>query len=134
MRGIRDGYRRSLRCAGDRAGGTGHCRSPGPVYMRLLRGKVPLVLDKYDYQFELGKAKLLEDGNDVLIISSGLMTMRAGGGCCGPIISAWRSCTCRPSNRWMRKRLLNRRRSRAQVVTAENHTAVGGLGKRWPRC
>ncbi|MDE4768570.1 helicase-related protein [Klebsiella pneumoniae] len=49
----------------------------GPVYMRLLRGKVPLVLDKYDYQFELGKAKLLEDGNDVLIISSGLMTMRA---------------------------------------------------------
>ena len=31
----------------------------GPVYMRLLRGKVPLVLDKYDYQFELGKAKLL---------------------------------------------------------------------------
>ncbi len=27
----------------------------GPVYMRLLRGKVPLVLDKYDYQFELGR-------------------------------------------------------------------------------
>ncbi|SQC38650.1 putative transketolase [Klebsiella pneumoniae] len=53
----------------------------GPVYMRLLRGKVPLVLDKYDYQFELGKAKLLEDGNDVLIISSGLMNYaRAGGG------------------------------------------------------
>ncbi len=87
----------------------------GPVYMRLLRGKVPLVLDKYDYQFELGKAKLLEDGNDVLIISSGLMTMRAleAAESCGPIISAWRFCTCRPSNRWMRKRLLNRRRSRA---------------------
>ncbi len=32
----------------------------GPVYMRSLRGKVPLVLDKYDHQFELGKAKLLE--------------------------------------------------------------------------
>ncbi len=29
----------------------------GPVYMRLLRGKVPLVLDKYDYQFELGKGE-----------------------------------------------------------------------------
>jgi deoxyxylulose-5-phosphate synthase len=29
----------------------------GPVYMRLLRGNVPLVLDEYDYQFELGKAK-----------------------------------------------------------------------------
>ena len=49
----------------------------GPVYMRLLRGNVPLVLDQYDYRFELGKAKLLRDGKDALIISSGFMTMRA---------------------------------------------------------
>ena len=53
----------------------------GPVYMRLLRGNVPLVLDEYGYKFELGKAKLIRDGRDVLIISSGLMTMaRAGDG------------------------------------------------------
>src|ERR671912_1349898 len=50
---------------------------PGPVYMRLLRGNVPLILDEYDYTFELGKAKLLRDGKDALIISSGFMTMRA---------------------------------------------------------
>ncbi len=50
---------------------------PGPAYMRLLRGNVPIVLDEYDYKFELGKTKLLRDGADVLIISSGLMTMRA---------------------------------------------------------
>ena len=49
----------------------------GPVYMRLLRGNVPLVLDEYGYQFELGKAKMLRDGADVLVISSGIMTMRA---------------------------------------------------------
>lgn len=49
----------------------------GPVCMRLLRGNVPLVLDDYDYQFELGQAKRLVDGDDVLIISSGFMTMRA---------------------------------------------------------
>ena len=49
----------------------------GPVYMRLLRGQVPLVLDEYGYKFELGKAKLMRDGADVLVISSGLMTMRA---------------------------------------------------------
>src|SRR4029077_14889008 len=49
----------------------------GPVYMRLLRGNVPLVLDEYDYKFELGKAKLIRDGRDALIISSGFMTMRA---------------------------------------------------------
>src|SRR5918911_579232 len=49
----------------------------GPVYLRLLRGNVPLVLDEYDYQFELGKAKLLRDGRDALVISTGFMTMRA---------------------------------------------------------
>ena len=36
----------------------------GPVYMRLLRGKVPIVLDPADYRLELGKAKLLKDGGD----------------------------------------------------------------------
>ncbi|MBO2029354.1 hypothetical protein J4734_15345 [Klebsiella pneumoniae] len=51
----------------------------GPVYMRLLRGKVPLVLDKYDYQFELGKRSCWRTATILLIISSGLMTMRALG-------------------------------------------------------
>ena len=49
----------------------------GPSYLRLLRGNVPTVLDEYDYTFELGKAKVLRGGNDVVFISSGLMTMRA---------------------------------------------------------
>src|ERR687890_1481461 len=49
----------------------------GPVYMRLLRGNVPVVLDEYDYRFELGKAKLVRDGTDALVVSSGFMTMRA---------------------------------------------------------
>ena len=49
----------------------------GPTYLRLLRGQVPTVLDEYDYTFELGKAKVLRDGTDVVLISSGLMTMRA---------------------------------------------------------
>ena len=49
----------------------------GPVYMRLLRGQVPLVLDEYGHRFELGRAAPLRDGGDALIISSGLMTMRA---------------------------------------------------------
>ena len=50
---------------------------PGPVYMRLLRGNVPLVLDEYGYKFELGKAAVLRDGTDVQFISTGFMTMRA---------------------------------------------------------
>src|SRR5574337_1348888 len=49
----------------------------GPVLFRSLRGNVPLVLDEYDYKFELGKAKMLRDGKDVLVISSGILTMRA---------------------------------------------------------
>ena len=49
----------------------------GPTYLRLLRGNVPAVLDEYDYRFELGKAAELRTGRDVVIISTGLMTMRA---------------------------------------------------------
>jgi len=49
----------------------------GPVYMRLLRGQVPVVLDPTTYQFEIGRAKRLREGSDVAIISMGLMTGRA---------------------------------------------------------
>ena len=38
---------------------------------------MPTVLDEYDYRFELGKAAELRTGRDVLLISTGLMTMRA---------------------------------------------------------
>ncbi|WP_430523007.1 transketolase family protein [Ponticoccus litoralis] len=48
----------------------------GPVYMRLLRGKVPDVLGDYGYQFKPGKAQVIREGRDVLFISSGFMTMR----------------------------------------------------------
>jgi len=49
----------------------------GPVYMRLLRGEVPVVLDPDQYQFELGKAVLLREGTDAGVISTGFMTARA---------------------------------------------------------
>jgi transketolase len=104
----------------------------GPVYMRLLRGNVPLVLDEYDYSFELGKAKLLRDGQDVLIISSGLMTVRAleaadmlrrdrvdAGVLHVP--------TIKPLDE---KAILTQAgRSGRMVVVAENHTVIGGLGE-----
>ena len=51
---------------------------PGPVYMRLLRGNVPVVLDEYDYSVQArSRQALLRDGSDVLIVASGFMTMRA---------------------------------------------------------
>ena len=57
-----------------RVGYRGDREPSGPVYMRLLRGNVPGVLDRHDYRFEIGRAKLLRDGADALVISSGLMT------------------------------------------------------------
>jgi transketolase len=104
----------------------------GPVYMRLLRGQVPLVLDEYGYKFELGKAKLLRDGPDVLFISSGLLTVRALEAAnrletdsiqaavlhvpaIKPLDTDAIVSACRKSGRL--------------VVVAENHTVVGGLGE-----
>ncbi|WP_342130310.1 transketolase family protein [Hydrogenophaga sp. OTU3427] len=104
----------------------------GPVYMRLLRGNVPLVLDEYDYQFELGKAKRLVDGDDVLIISSGFMTMRAlevaQGLKADNIGVAVLHCpTIKPLDEvTILAEVLRKPRL---VVVAENHSVVGGLGE-----
>ncbi len=105
---------------------------PGPVYLRLLRGNVPLVLDEYDYQFELGKAKLLRDGNEVLVISSGFMTMRALEAAealrTDNIGVAVLHCpTIKPLDE-ATIALAVRSKPRL-VVVAENHSVVGGLGE-----
>lgn len=105
---------------------------PGPVYMRLLRGKVPAVLDDYDYTFELGKAKLVQDGDDVLFISSGLMTMRAleaAKALAADNISAavLHSPTIKPLDEATILREVGRKPR--LVVVAENHTVIGGLGE-----
>jgi transketolase len=104
----------------------------GPVYARLLRGNVPAVLDEYDYTFELGKAKMLRDGAEVLIISSGLMTMRAL-----EVAKALESDrigvgvlhvpTIKPLD--TQTILREAKRSGRLVVVAENHTVIGGLGE-----
>jgi transketolase len=105
----------------------------GPVYMRLLRGQVPLVLDEIEgYRFELGKAKLLREGADVLIVASGILTMRALEVAADlaserigvavlhcPTIKPLDEATIVEAVRY-RHRL---------VVVAENHSVVGGLGE-----
>src|SRR5579864_1100317 len=102
----------------------------GPVYMRLLRGNVPLVLDEYDYKFELGKAKMLRDGNDVLVISSGFMTMRAlevaqdlAADNVG--VAVLHCPTIKPLDE---AAILEAVRYKHRlVVVAENHSVIGGL-------
>ncbi|PZX26176.1 putative uncharacterized transketolase family protein y4mN [Cupriavidus phytorum] len=104
----------------------------GPVYARLLRGNVPVVLDQYDYKFELGKASLLRDGAEVLVISSGIMTMRAlevakaleqdriG-------VAVLHVPTIKPLD--TETILREARRTGRLVVVAENHSVIGGLGE-----
>jgi len=101
----------------------------GPTYLRLLRGAVPTVLDEYDYTFELGKAKVVRDGTDVVFVSSGLMTMRA-------LLAAEELAahhvdvavvhtpTLKPFDA---DTVLAQLDSDRLAVTLENHTVIGGL-------
>ena len=104
----------------------------GPVYMRLARGNVPLVLDEYGYKFELGKAKLLRDGNEVLVISSGFMTMRAlevaqtlQADSIG--VAVLHCPTIKPLDEAAIVEAVKYKHR--LVVVAENHSVVGGLGE-----
>jgi transketolase len=104
----------------------------GPVYLRLLRGQVPLVLDEYVYKFVLGKAALLRDGKDVLVISTGLMTMRALEAATAlhadqVEVAVLHVPTIKPLDEEAIAR--EAARSGRLVVVAENHTIVGGLGE-----
>ncbi|HEX7683737.1 MAG TPA: transketolase C-terminal domain-containing protein [Trinickia sp.] len=104
----------------------------GPVYARLLRGNVPAVLDEYGYRFELGKAKLLCDGNDVLVISSGILTMRALEAAKALAadhvgVAVLHVPTIKPLD--TQTILREAKRSGRMVVVAENHTVIGGLGE-----
>ncbi len=102
---------------------------PGPTYLRLLRGNVPTVLDEYDYRFELGKAKVLRDGSDVVLISSGLMTMRALQAADELAkhkvdVAVVHSPTIKPFDADTVAAQID---SGRLVLTCENHTVVGGL-------
>ena len=104
----------------------------GPVYMRLLRGNVPLVLDEYGYRFELGKAKMIRDGRDVLIISTGFMTMRALEAAELAAkdkidVAVLHVPTIKPLD--CETILAEVGKGGRAVVVAENHTVIGGLGE-----
>lgn len=105
----------------------------GPVYMRILRGNVPLVLDEIEgYKFELGKAKMLCEGADVLVISSGILTMRAlevaKDLATDNIGVAVLHCpTIKPLDE---AAIVSAVGAKPRlVVVAENHSVVGGLGE-----
>jgi transketolase len=110
--------------------------SPGPTYMRLLRGAVPTVLDEYDYRFELGKAAELRTGRDVVMISTGLMTMRALDAAKrleadNVDVAVVHVPTIKPLDR---EAILRAAGTDRLIVTLENHTVVGGLAESVASC
>jgi transketolase len=102
---------------------------PGPVYLRLKRGEIPVIFDE-EYEFSLNRAQVLRDGEDVLIVANGMMLPAAiaaadvltdAGLSCGvlhaPVIKPFDAAT-----------LVRAATAAKAVVTAENHTVIGGLG------
>lgn len=105
--------------------------APGPTYLRLLRGNVPTVLDEYDYRFELGKAAELRTGRDVVLISTGLMTMRALQAAQrleadSVDVAVLHVPTIKPLDT---EAILAAARTDRLLVTLENHTVIGGLAE-----
>jgi transketolase len=105
----------------------------GPVYMRLLRGNVPLVLDEIEgYRFELGKAKMLREGQEVLVISSGILTMRALEVAADLVKDGIRVAVLHcPTIKPLDEETIVAAASQPGrlVVVAENHSVIGGLGE-----
>ena len=101
---------------------------PGPVYMRLLRGAVPVVLEP-GYRFEIGKALRLREGKDVGIVSTGFMTERALDAAetlakRGISVAVLHVPTIKPFDA---EAVASFAAGVDHVVTAENHVVVGGL-------
>ncbi len=102
----------------------------GPVYMRMMRREVPVILNPDSYRFSIGKAVFLQSGSDVAILSSGLMLKAA--------LSAVKLLqehsiaasllhipTLKPLDR---EAVLKVAATAGAVVTVENHLVSGGLG------
>lgn len=100
----------------------------GPVYMRLLRGSVPVVLDP-GYVFEIGRAVPLRAGRDVGIVSTGMMTERALDAAAalearGIAAGVLHVPTIKPFDT---DAVAEFALSCRLLVTAENHVVAGGL-------
>jgi transketolase len=101
----------------------------GPVYIRLGRLAIPVLFDR-DYKFEIGKAHVLREGNDVALIGCGLMVeacLKAAEMLAEKNISATviNMSTIKPLDT---EAIIKAARTCGKVVTAEEHSIIGGLG------
>ncbi len=101
----------------------------GPAYARFGRLAVPVIFDD-DYKFEIGKAVELKEGSDVTIIATGLMVSEAlvaydilkAEGINARIINM---ATIKPLDN---EAVIKAAKETGAIVTAEEHSVIGGLG------
>ena len=102
----------------------------GPVYLRFGRLAVPVINDKPDYKFELGKGVVLREGKDVTVISTGLPVNNcleaaeklAADGIDAKVINIH---TIKPLDEEL---IVSAAKETGKVVTVEEHSVIGGLG------
>ncbi len=104
--------------------------TPGPVYIRMLRGEVPRLFKK-DEPFQSGQVRVLSEGSDITLISAGICTeeaMRATAAIKEKDISIQHLhvSTHKPFNDPVVLEALVK--PKYGVITMENHTIIGGLG------
>ncbi len=102
----------------------------GPVYIRFGRAAVPVINDRPDYSFEIGKGQLLREGTDVTIVATGICVanaleaaeMLAADGISAEVINI---CTIKPLDEEL---IIASAKKTGKVVTVEEHSVIGGLG------
>ena len=102
----------------------------GPVYLRFGRLAVPVINDRPDYKFEIGKGVKLRDGKDLTIIATGLCVNSAieageklaADGIDAEIINIH---TIKPLDEEL---VIASAKKTGKVVTVEEHSVIGGLG------
>jgi transketolase len=101
----------------------------GPVYIRLGRNKVPTIFPS-DHRFEIGKGCELRAGSDLTFVTTGLMTAAAVTAATelakeGISARVVHIATIKPLDREI---VLRAARETGAIVTAEEHSIIGGLG------
>lgn len=102
----------------------------GPVYLRFGRLAVPVINDRPDYKFELGKGVVLREGKDLTIIATGLPVSNcleaaeklAADGIDAKVINIH---TIKPLDEEL---VVAAAKETGKVVTVEEHSVIGGLG------
>jgi transketolase len=102
----------------------------GPVYLRFGRLAVPVINDRPDYRFELGKGIVLREGKDLTIFATGLEVseslaaaeLLAADGIQAKVVNIH---TIKPLDEEL---VVAAAKETGKVVTVEEHSVIGGLG------